>query len=113
MPEHKPLVWLHGEVKSPPLSKEARIEAGFLLRQLQQGVTLAMPQSETMPEIGKRCHQLRIRDENLLWRMPYRIDADAIVILVVFAKKGGQTPQHVIDSCKERLKQYDKTKEGR
>jgi hypothetical protein len=28
----KPLVWLHGEVKTPPFSKSARIEAGFLLR---------------------------------------------------------------------------------
>ncbi len=25
----KPLVWLHGEIKTPPLSSEARIEAGF------------------------------------------------------------------------------------
>jgi len=26
----KPLVWLHGEVKTPPFSKSARLEAGFL-----------------------------------------------------------------------------------
>ena len=26
----KPLVWLAGEVKSPPFSAEARLEAGFL-----------------------------------------------------------------------------------
>jgi hypothetical protein len=30
----KPLVWLHGEVKTPPFSKEARVEAGVLLRRL-------------------------------------------------------------------------------
>lgn len=34
---NKPLVWLYGEVKTPPFSQEARMEAGFLLRQLQQG----------------------------------------------------------------------------
>ena len=33
----KPLVWLHGEVKSPPFSGAARLEAGLLLRRLQRG----------------------------------------------------------------------------
>jgi len=31
MADDKPLVWLHGEVKSPPFSSDARIEAGYLL----------------------------------------------------------------------------------
>jgi len=35
MEESKPLVWMSGEVKTPPFSAEARIEAGFLLRRLQ------------------------------------------------------------------------------
>jgi hypothetical protein len=26
----KPLVWLHGEVKTPPFSKKARVEAGVM-----------------------------------------------------------------------------------
>ena len=30
----KPLVWLKGEVKTPPFSNQARLEAGLLLRQL-------------------------------------------------------------------------------
>jgi hypothetical protein len=30
-----PLVWLEGEVKTPPFSETARTEAGFLLRRLQ------------------------------------------------------------------------------
>ena len=29
----KPLVWLNGEVKTPPFSESARLEAGLLLRQ--------------------------------------------------------------------------------
>src|SRR5437879_7919022 len=41
------------------------------------------------------------------WRIVYRIDADAIVILEVFAKTTRQTPQSVIDTCKRRLKHYD------
>lgn len=51
-PKDKPLVWLHGEVKSPPLSKEGRIEAGFLLRRLQRGESLGMPHSRPMPSMG-------------------------------------------------------------
>ena len=33
----KPLVWIHGEISTPRLLKGARIEAGFLLRKLQEG----------------------------------------------------------------------------
>ncbi len=39
----KELVWLAGEVKTPPFSSEARIEAGYLLRLLQKGESLSMP----------------------------------------------------------------------
>jgi hypothetical protein len=35
----KPLVWLHGEVKSPPFSSGARVDTGVLLRRLQRGVS--------------------------------------------------------------------------
>jgi hypothetical protein len=48
----KPLVWLHGEVKSPPFSQGARIEAGLLLRRLQQDENLHMPHSRPMPANG-------------------------------------------------------------
>jgi len=103
----KPLVWLHGEIKSPPLSLAARLETGLLLRRLQRGEKLAMPYSRPMPSIGARCHELRINDEKATWRIVYRIDADVIVILEVFSKKTMQTPKPVIDNCKRRLKDYD------
>ncbi|QBG48689.1 type II toxin-antitoxin system RelE/ParE family toxin [Verrucomicrobia bacterium S94] len=103
----KPLVWLKGEIKTPPLSKEARIEAGCLLRDLQEGIRLSLPHSRPMPAIGKRCHELRITDENSIWRIVYRIDPDAIVIADVFQKKTQQTPKRVVDESKRRLKQYD------
>ena len=82
----KPLVWLHGEIKTPPFSPEARVEAGFLLRQVQQGVFLALPHSRPMPEIGSHCHELRIEDQNQTWRIIYWIDPDAIIITEVFKK---------------------------
>ena len=111
-PADKPLVWLHGEVKSPPLGAGARIETGVLLRRLQRGESLAMPVSRPMPSIGKRCHELRVNDETATWRLVYRVDPDAIVILEVFSKKTRATPQAVIDAARNRLKRYDEaTKE--
>lgn len=103
----KPLAWLHGEVKTPPFSQAARVEAGTLLRRLQTGESLGMPQSRPMPSVGARCHELRITDEKRRWRILYRIDPDAIVILHVFEKKTRKTPKSVIDTCKERLVSYD------
>ena len=86
----KPLVWLHGEVKTPPFSHAGRIEAGTLLRRVQRGEKLALP----------RCHELRIH-------VPV-MNSDAVIIAEVFAKKTSATPQHVIDVCQERLQKYDK-----
>ncbi len=48
----KPLVWLAGEIKSPPFTVEGRIEAGTLLHRLQQGESLGPPSSKPMPIIG-------------------------------------------------------------
>lgn len=103
----KPLVWLHGEIKTPPFSPAARIEAGYLLRSLQEGENLSLPHSRPMPSIGARCHELRINDRNATWRIMYRVDPDAIVILEVFKKTTAKTPLSVIDICKRRLRMYD------
>jgi phage-related protein len=103
----KPLVWLEGERKTPPFSAGARLEAGLLLRRLQRGQMLGMPHSRPMPSIGPRCHELRVNDAGVAWRIIYRIDVDAIVILDVFSKKSRETPRSVIDACKRRIKEYD------
>ncbi len=103
----KPLVWLRGEVKTPPFSQAARLEAGYVLRLLQQGESLGLPHSRPMPVIGPRCHELRINDEAGTFRIIYRADTDAIVILDVFKKKTQQTPQTIIETCRRRLREYD------
>ena len=103
----KPLAWLHGEIKTPPFSLEARLEAGFLLRRLQKGESLGMPQSRPMISVGARCHELRISDRTAEWRIIYRIDSDAIVIAEIFKKKTKKTPQDVIEVSKRRLRGYD------
>jgi phage-related protein len=91
-PQAKPLVWMHGEISTPPFSANARSEAGYLLRQVQIGIKLSLPQSRPMSSIGTGCHELRINDENLTWRIIYRIYSDAILILEVFEKKTNKTP---------------------
>src|SRR5689334_10665983 len=96
----KPVVWLRGAIKTPPFSKAARIEAGRLLAKLQDGESLGMPHSRPMPSIGARCHELRIRDSNVNWRIVYRLDVDAILVVDVFAKKGRQTQQQFIKDCR-------------
>ena len=109
----KPLVWLHGEVKTPPFSAAARLEAGVLLRRLQRGERLEMPQSRPLPSLGPRCHELRIQDEQVTWRFVYRVDGDAIVIAEIFRKKTQATPRQVMGVCQRRLRAYDQTASGK
>jgi phage-related protein len=106
-PEDKPLAWLHGEIRTPPMSASTRVEAGVLLRGLQQGEILGLPHSRSMARIGARCHELRVQDENQAWRILYRVDRDAILILDVFSKKTQVTPKSVIEACRRRLRSYD------
>ena len=105
----KPLAWLHGEIKTPPFSKSARIEAEISLRRLQRGEKLGLPLSRPMPTTGPRCHELRIQDADVTWRIIYRLDKDAVIIAEVFAKKTKATPASVIETCRRRLRDYDQT----
>lgn len=68
---------------------------------------MSLPHSRPMPSIGARCHELRIKDAKAEWRIIYRIDADAIVVVDVFNKTTRETPKAVIMSCRRRLRHYD------
>ena len=103
---NRPLAWLHGEIKTPPFTPEARIEAGVLLRRLQRGESLGLPHSRPMPVIGRKCHELRIPDETKPWRVVYHLADDAVVILEVFEKRTRKTPPAVIATCQQRLNRY-------
>jgi phage-related protein len=109
----KPLLWLHGEVKSPPFSASARIEAGVLLRRLQRGENLGLPHSRPMPDIGKGGHELRVLDEGRTWRIMYAVRSDAIVILEVFSKTTRKTPAQVLRNCRKRLSAYESAVQGK
>jgi phage-related protein len=104
------LRWLAGEVKTPPMSAEARREMGFLLRQVQEGQKLSLPHSRPMPAIGNGCHELRVIDRNKTWRRFYFLDNEAIVILDVGAKKTQKTPKEIITLCQKRLTSYEEAK---
>jgi phage-related protein len=106
-PPPKPLVWLHCEIKTPPFTAEGRQEAGMLLRLLQQGERLGMPQAEALPDVGPRCGALRVRDAEHNWRIMYRIDSDAVLVLDVYSKKTRKIPDEVIERCQQRLQRYD------
>ena len=105
----KPLVWLQSEIKTPPFSEAAPVEAGVLLRQLQRGELLSLPHSRPMPSIGNRCHELRVLDKDVSCRIIYRIDSDAIVIADVFSKKTTRTPTVAVERATRRLKRYDES----
>ena len=106
--DDRPLVWLHTEIKTPPLSPPVRVEAGVLLRRLQRGERIGLPHARPMADVGPRCVELRIPDVEHTWRVICRVDADAVIILEVFSKKTQRTPQHVIDTCRRRLREYDR-----
>jgi len=105
--QRKPLVWLSGEVKTPPFTAEGRQEAGELLLALQEGQVLRMPHAEPLPRVGGRCGALRVRDAGHNWRIMYRIDSDAVIILDVYEKKTQKIPDEVIERCQDRLKKFD------
>jgi phage-related protein len=83
-----------------------------LLRRLQRGENLGLPHSRPLPNIGRRCHELRIPDTGANWRIVYRLDPDAVMIAEVFSKKTAQLPKATLDVCRARLRQYDATTES-
>jgi phage-related protein len=105
----KHLIWLPTEIKTPPFYRSVRIEVGFLLQQLLNGELPTLPMSKPMSSIGDRCHELRVNDlnNNKNWRVVYRIDDNAVLILEVFAKTTKKTPDLIIDRCQKRLRSYD------
>jgi phage-related protein len=84
-------------------------DAAFFARgKTGSGISAASaPGRREAGEIGKRCHELRIKDEPGEFRIVYRVDSDAIVILEVFKKTARTTPRRILEICRERLKRYD------
>ena len=82
------------------------------MRRLQKGESVGMPHARAMTGVGRRCWELRVRDEGKHWRIMVRIDDDAVVVADVFQKKSRTTPARVIAACKGRLQRYDEIARG-
>jgi phage-related protein len=108
-----PLVFLGDRVKSPPFSDEARKKAGELLALVQEGEDIGMPRSRPLPVIGPRCHELRIEDGDVTWRIAYRVDATVVLVPALFAKKTRTLPRRTIELCRRRLAEYDEQQKRR
>jgi len=106
----KPLRWMLGTLQTPPVGRGARVEAGVLLRRIQRGESVGMPDSRPMPSIGRRVHELRVddREARKTWRILYRIDPETILVVHWFEKRMQTTARRVIDLCKKRLGDYDR-----
>jgi phage-related protein len=105
-------VILSGEIKSPPFSEKARIEAGVLLGILQSGGNPSLPHARPIPCMGARCLALRVKDKTAEWRIFCRVDSDAVLMVHVLKKKTQKTPKSVLDLCAERLKTFDHVTKG-
>ena len=66
-----------------------------------------------MPDIGPGCHELRVVDTHVNWRILYHIAPDAIVILDVFRKKTAATPTHIVEECQRRLAEFLRVTQGK
>lgn len=93
-------------LRTPPISREARRKIGQLISRLQYGASLSMPFSRPMPSIGRRCHELRVRDGDISWRVIYRNDHDEVLVVALFEKKTQRTPRRVIARAKQLLGEY-------
>jgi len=87
-------------------SKEIKKKIGDLILELQEGKMLSMPHSKPMPSIAKGAYELRVKNDNNIYRVFYYIKIkDKILVFHIFNKKAKRTPNKEINSGKERLKE--------
>jgi phage-related protein len=87
------------------LSAEVRQEVGALLRILQDGGQLGMPQSRPMRQLAPSAFELRIKDRDGIYRVFYVLfDKHRIFVPHAFMKKTQKTPLQEIETAKKRLR---------
>jgi len=85
--------------------REVKKELGALLLNLQRGILLGMPQSRKVPSLHQSAFELRIKDENGLYRVFYAFfEGNKIMIPHAFTKKTQKTPKKEIETAKRRLR---------
>ncbi len=87
-------------------SNEVRREIGEAIRDLQRGITLAMPISKPMPSVGIGVSEIRVRDEHGIYRaFYYTKSVRGILIFHIFTKKTQKTPANEISLGRKRLRE--------
>ena len=88
------------------LPEVIREDLADALARLDAGLTLSMPLSRPMPDIGKGVHELRLRDRAGVYRVFYFLRRHSSVYLIHAMKKTTQaTPAHTFALVKKRLKE--------
>jgi len=76
------------KIKTPPFETEARFSIGEILRKFQEGEVPGEPAVKLMHQIGKQCYEIRKGTAQHNWR--------------------GSVSKSTIETCKERLRKYEK-----
>jgi phage-related protein len=86
--------------------EEARARLGRELFRLQMGEAVSMPISRPMPSVATGVAELRVRDQNGIFRaFYYSASARGILVFHAFAKKTQSTPLLEIELARKRLKE--------
>ena len=95
---------VRGIIKSFP--DDVKYKIGKALFFLQQGETLQMPLSKSMPSVATGVSELRIRGADGIYRVFYLIrSASEILVFHAFMKKTQKTPPLEIELARARLRE--------
>lgn len=84
---------------------EVRQEIGALLRILQDGGQLGMPQSRPVKQVASSAFELRVKDRDGIYRVFYVLfDKHRIMVPHAFTKKTQKTPLQEIETAQKRLR---------
>jgi phage-related protein len=65
-----------------------------------------------MIAIGKSCYELRLRDAGTNWRLVFRVDEDAVIVVGLFRKTSPSATGRLIAVSRRRLSEYDAAAKG-
>lgn len=86
--------------------ESARARLGGELFRLQLGEVLQMPGSRPMPSVAAGAKELRVRDENGIYRVfYYTVSTRGVLVFHAFVKKTQRTPPLEIELARKRLKE--------
>jgi phage-related protein len=87
------------------LPLEIREDLADVLVRLEEGHLLSLPLSRPLPQIGKGINELRLRDQNGIYRIIYKCKVNECVYVIhAFKKKTQKIPEKEINLIKNRLK---------